>query len=288
MSFLETYDLLANSQHGFRANLSTETALMKVNEHIYDNIDKQKVSLVLLLDLSKAFDSVCHETLFLKCDKLNVDEFWFRDYLSDRTQSVKIGSVISSQRNVKFGVPQGSILGPILFLIYINDMSDVLKDYILVQYADDTQIIISGKISELEDLVKRAESALNNAKKYFQFNGLNVNENKTQAIFIGSRQYISRIPPDVKIFFGETPITPSKSIKNLGVYMDQFMLYDHHINFIIKKANGVLLFLNRIQDKFDRTSRMIVIQSLALSIINYCNKVWGMTTREQLERVQKI
>ena len=70
--------------------------------------------------------------------------------------------------------------------------------------------------------------------------------------------------------------------------MDQFMLYDHHINFIIKKANGVLLFLNRIQDNFDRTYRMIVIQSLALSIINYFHKVWGMTTREQLERVQKI
>ena len=69
--------------------------------------------------------------------------------------------------------------------------------------------------------------------------------------------------------------------------MDQFMLYDHHIDFILKKANGVLLFLNRIQDKFDKTSRTIVIQSLALSIINYCSKVWGMTTREQLERVQK-
>ena len=288
MSFLETYKLLANSQHGFRSNLSTETALLKVNEHIYNNIDKQKVSLLLLLDLSKAFDSVCHKTLVQKCNQLNIDEFWFNDYLSDRIQSVKIGSVISSPQSVKFGVPQGSILGPILFLIYINDMSEVLKEYFLVQYADDTQIIISGYVREIEELVNRAETALNNAKKYFQLNGLNVNENKTNAIFIGSRQYISRIPPDPKIIFGETAITPSQTIKNLGIIMDQYMLYDHHINYIVKKANGVLLFLNRIQERFDKTSRMIIVQSLALSIINYCSKVWGTTTREQLDRVQKV
>ena len=167
-------------------------------------------------------------------------------------------------------------------------MSEVLKEYFLVQYADDTQIIISGLVRQLEDLINRAEIALNSAKKYFQLNGLNVNENKTQAIFIGSRQYISRIPPYVRILFGETPIIPSESIKNLGIYMDRFMLYDHHINIITKKANGILLFLHRIQDSFDKTTRIMIVQSLALSIINYCSKIWGTTTREQLDRVQKI
>lgn len=288
MSFLENNKLLANSQHGFRAKLSTETALMKVNEHIYNNIDEQKVSLLLLLDLSKAFDSVCHKTLLKKCNQLNIDEFWFNDYLSDRVQSVKIGSVTSSPKRVKFGVPQGSILGPILFLIYINDMSKILHKYFLVQYADDSQIIISGNVHEIEDLVNRAEIALSEAKRYFQLNGLNVNENKTQGIFIGSRQLISRIPPDVRIFFGETPIIPAQTVKNLGVHMDQYMLYDHHINSIVKKANGILLFLNRIQDNFGKTSRVIIVQSLALSIINYCGKVWGTTTGEQLDRVQKV
>ena len=80
MSFLEENKLLANSQHGFRSNLSTETALMKINEHIYSNIDTQNISLLLLLDLSKAFDSVCHEILSLKCIKMHVDDFWFKDY----------------------------------------------------------------------------------------------------------------------------------------------------------------------------------------------------------------
>ena len=107
-------------------------------------------------------------------------------------------------------------------------------------------------------------------------------------MFIGSRQYISLIPPDLKIHFGNAAITPLKSVKNLGVYMDQYLLYDIHVNHISRKVNGILMFLNRIKDNFDQSARIIVVQSLVLSIINYCSKIWGMTTNQQIERVQRL
>lgn len=286
-SFLENNKLLAESQHGFRKGLSTETALLKVSEHIYSNIDKKRVSLLMLLDLSKAFDSVSHEILINKCNQLNVDGFWFEDYLRGRMQSVRIDSFVSSSRPINYGVPQGSILGPILFSIHINDMQKALKKYFLVQYADDAQIVISDTIENIGDLIKRAEAAFKDAKKYFQKNGLNVNEGKTQCVFIGSRQLISRIPPDIILHFGNASIIPLQSVKNLGVYMDPYMLFDVHVSHICRKVNGLLIYLNRVKESLDLTSRIIVVQSLVLSIINYCSKVWGMTTGEQLERVQK-
>ena len=107
-------------------------------------------------------------------------------------------------------------------------------------------------------------------------------------MFVGSRQLISLIPPDLTINFGNTTITPLKSVKNLGVYMDQYLLYDVHVNHISRKVNGILMFLNRIKDNFEKSARIIVVQSLVLSIINYCSKIWGLTTKQQIERVQKL
>ena len=186
MTFLEKNNLLARSQHGFRPHLSTETALLMVTNKIYENMEEKKISLLLLLDLSKAFDSVSHRILLNKCCKLNIDPFWFDDYLKNRLQSVRIGSILSSSREINFGVPQGSILGPLLFLIYVNDLTQYINDGLLVQYADDTQILLTGDINDLETIKRSAETILEKARRYFSFNGLLLNEKKTQCIFFGS------------------------------------------------------------------------------------------------------
>ena len=286
--FLESNKLLAENQHGFRPNLSTETALLTVTNKIYENIENKKISLLLLLDLSKAFDSVNHQILMEKCEKLNIDSFWFQNYLENRVQSVRIGTTLSSPQNINFGVPQGSILGPLLFLIYINDLPEYIRDCLLVTYADDTQILLTGEIDKINELLQKAKDVLICAKAYFNKNGLLLNEGKTQIIFFGSRQYISRIPNNANIRLGDVTLIPTQNVKNLGVHMDNFLTFNVHIDELQKKVTGTLLFINRVSDQFSFECRVMVVQSLVLSVLNYCLKVWGSVNKTQMGRVCKI
>ena len=288
MSHLETNGLLSNTQHGFQKHLSTETALLKVTNEIYKNIDDKKVSLLILCDLSKAFDSVNHEVLLQKCSKLAIDPFWFQDYLKDRIQSVRIGNEISDIAKVDYGVPQGSILGPILFLIYVNDMSQYVNADVLVQYADDAQFLLSDYIENLQELIERGEQTLSKLKKYFLECGLLLNAKKTQCIFIGTNQYINRIPENIKIRCDSEDITPSKCVKNLGLYMDRFMSFNLHIDELCKKVTGILMYINRIRDSLDEETRVRIVQALALSTMDYCLVIWGASSNTQLEKAQRL
>ena len=145
----------------------------------YENIEKNKMLILLLLDLSKAFDSVNHQILINKLTKANFDFFWFGSYISKCVQSVRIGSVLSSAINITFGVPQGSILGPLLFLICIKDLPQYIRNCLLAIYANDTQIMLTVDINDVEALIERAENILVMVTNYFNSNGLLLNENKT-------------------------------------------------------------------------------------------------------------
>ena len=288
VNFLEINQLLCEEQHGFRPKLSTETALLKITNKIYSNIENKRISLLLLLDLSKAFDSVHHYTLMAKLAKVNVDSFWFESYLTGRIQSVRMGSTFSSPLDVTFGVPQGSILGPLLFTIYINDLPQFIRDCLLVMYADDTQALLSGDIDKIPELLERAESILLSAKHYFNNNGLLLNENKTKCIIFGSNQYLSRIPEQTCINFNSVSLTISEKVKNLGVVMDSGMTFKFHIDELQRKVNGTLIYLNRVWQRFELESRIMVVQSLVLSVLNYCLSVWGSTNKTQMSRAKRL
>ena len=286
-NYLESSKLLSNCQHGFRCRLSTETALTTITDKIYENMDNKKISLLTLCDLSKAFDSVNHKTLLHKCSLLKIDEFWFTNYLQDRSMSVRLENDISKKNKVGYGVPQGSILGPILFGIYVNDLSSHINCF-LVQYADDTQFLHCNTVDKLDQLIKDTEETLVKCRQYFLRNGLLLNSSKTQCMFIGNHQLLSNIPLNTKLNFNGNSIQPSNRVKNLGVYMDRYMLYDVHINELNKKVMGSLMYISRISDKLDKQNIIIIIESLVLSVIFYCIKIWGTTNDKQISYVQKL
>ena len=288
MEHLENNKLLSNTQHGFRKGLSTETALMKLTDEIYKNIHNKKISLLILCDLLKAFDSVNHMKLLSTFKELYIDIFWFDNYLQDRVQAVRLGEVKSSFEKVEFGIPQGSVLGPVLFLIYINDMVKCINDCFLIQYADDSQVLLSDSVENLETLKERAELVLLKIKEYFLRKGLLMNASKTQCMFIGTSQYLNMIPNNIKIKCGNEEIISSNQVKNLGLYMDKHMTFNIHIDEISRKVSGILMYLNRIKDNFEDSTRVMIIQSLVLSVINYGIKLWGATNDLYLNKAQKL
>ena len=288
VNYLESNNLLSNSQHGFRPRLSTETALSTITDTIYNNMDNRKISLLTLCDLSKAFDSVNHNLLIKKCGKLGISSFWFNNYLSNRTQAVQLNNLTSDKEEVNFGVPQGSNSGPVLFTIYVNDLKDNLNDGTIIQYADDTQFLHSDSLNNLQLLINRTETSLREIQIYFLKNGLMLNPHKTQCIFIGNQQLISKIPSQTVIRLNETIINPSISVKNLGLHIDRYMLFDHHINEIHRKVMGILIYINRISSHIDKSSRIIAVQSLALNIIYYCIMIWGTTNNSLKIKMQRL
>lgn len=158
MAYLETNNTLSGCQFGFRHGRYTEMTLASVSETIVRGIDNRKLSLLCLLDLSKAFDCVPHRELLDKLSQLGITDSWFHSYLENRTQSVKIGRILSEPRSVSCGVPQGSILGPLLFLIDVNDIPRVIKQSSpgteVAVYADDTQAVRQCEPPRLQTMVQ--------------------------------------------------------------------------------------------------------------------------------------
>ncbi len=200
---------------------------------------------------------------------IGTDSIWFEEYLSHWTQSVRIGGNESPKLQISFGVPQGSILGPILFTIYVNHLQTNVNDCLLIQYADDTQSIHSEYVQTLPEVLRKPEETLERVKMYFNNNGLLLNTKKTQCMLIGSRTQLSKVPENTVVQAGDTYMELSDNVKNLGMYFDKHMLFENHITELCKKSFGILMYINRIKDLFSSETRAMVVQALVLSLINY-------------------
>ncbi|KAF2347502.1 Reverse transcriptase domain [Trinorchestia longiramus] len=185
-------NLLHQNQYAYRKHTSTQDALLNITDKIYSDIDNKNVTLLLLLDFSKAIDSVEHTRLLQKISVLGIATQWFQCYLANRFHAVRLENTISSPIQNDFGVPQGSILGPLLFSIFINDFPSMPSNTRISMYADDVQIAMTSAPAKLSQTKTNAEILLKHVKSWYDQNGLKLNASKTQCIIFGSKNTIKK------------------------------------------------------------------------------------------------
>ena len=232
-------DLLPNLQSAYRQNSSTETALIKVKNDVLPNMDEGHVTLLVLLDLSAAFDKVDHGVLLQRLQSLlglrgNVLS-WFQSYLTKRVQRISIDGTLSNIFNLECGVPQCSCLGPLLFTIYTSKLFEVLLSYLhsAHAYADDTQLYFSfspsDSLSEVDAAVAM-ENCIREVRAWMREDILWLNDGKTEFLLIGSRKQLAKLTIN-SIKFGNADIAPVSYARNLGACMVR-LLHEHVHSYI--------------------------------------------------------
>ena len=285
--YLNSSNILASNQYGFRSGLSTEDAVSDLVETIASKIDKKQKCLGIFLDLCKAFDTVSIPILISKLSGVGVrgtQNKLFKNYLTDRKIAVKIDSHSSIEEPISYGVPQGSVLGPSLFLIYINDLCKLrLPNSQIFSYADDTAVIVTG--GTWDEVGTRAEHSLRVIVNWLTSNYLTLNIGKT--LFIPFALSIRSMPPesfsirahvcspDNNALCNCQAISRSANVKYLGVQIDDKLNWHKQLESLVARVRKLIYTFKLLRDCADPDLLNMVYLTLCQSVIGYCIPVWG-------------
>ena len=279
--FFETHNLFPQNQHGFRPKRSTTTALIALQNCLMANKMAGKTTGMLLWDLSAAFDTLDHDIFLEKIKIYGFDEMsahWFTSFLANRYQKVKIGNAESEQERLHWGTPQGAILSPLIFTIYMADVELWMESADVFGYADDTTTLVSGVDEEV--LVEKLQNDSQNVLNFMNSNGLVANPDKTGLLFFRAR------PPYLKsvtLKVGEAMVTEAKEEKLLGVVIENDFKWTSHINNLQSSLNQRVALLRRLKQWLPRISLSQVAQGLIFSKIRYGLPIFGQVRLEETD-----
>ena len=290
-NFLVETDQLYQSQYGFRSGHSCQNAISELIGTILKNQEENKLTIGVFIDLSKAFDTLSHDILLRKLYKYGIRGTtlnWFESYLSNRSMRVKIQNNIgemeySTYYPLTYGTPQGSCLGPLLFLIFINDLHYSVTYGTSLLFADDTTILHSHK--NLRYLKWTVETDLSNLMDWFKANKLTLNLDKTVCILFNSKAKAIKLNLNI----GDYILQTSETVKFLGVWIDEKLAWTKHISLIMMKLKQNMHLL-RLSNKFlSKDTKKLIYYAHILSHINYGILVWGnMIRQDTFTKLQKI
>ena len=280
LSFFDTK--FSKFQCGFRKRFSTQHALLAMIEKWKKNVDNGHAFGAVLTDLSKAFDCLPHDLIIAKLKAYGLDEpslQLLQSYLSDRQQRTKIGNTYSSCKDVTHGVPQGSILGPLLFNIFLCDMFFILEDIDIASYADDTTPYASAQ--SLEELIIILEDISDKLFHWFTFNEMKANESKCHLL-------LSKNCASSKMKIDNIEIENSESEKLLGIQVDCHLNVNSHLNTLCKKASSKIHALARISPYLDLYKRKLLMNSFFNAQFGYCPLVWMFCSRSINNKINSL
>ena len=282
ISFLNKNHILSSSQYGFRTNHSTSQAINDILEKLTDSLDKGFSSIGVFIDLRKAFDTVDHKILISKLEHYGIRGHaltWLKSYLADRFQCVLFNAAKSGNKKITTGVPQGSILGPLLFLLFINDLCDISNIINFLLFADDTNLFGSDK--SMENLTNCFNRELKVLNSWFLANKMYLNIEKSNFMVFGH----NTLNTDIKLNINEHELKQVECSLFLGVKVDKALKFKEHISHIEKKVAKGIGVLYRLKDKLNERSLLILYNTLIYPYLNYCSDVWGQTANSNLQKL---
>ena len=299
VDYLDSNSILSSNQYGFRQEMGTADAIAEVTKTLTELVDKGEKCLAIFLDLSKAFDTVAHDILLKRLLAIGVKDNnlkWFESYISERTQLTSIADIFSDVKSLPYGVPQGSVLGPILFLIYINDLYSLTPSK-AISFADDTVIIFNS--SSWQQVFTKANNEMDIVKEWLDDSLLTLNIEKTKylAFSIDKRGQ----PPDANSITIHQcmrryqcncePLQKVLSLKYLGIVVDNKLRWADHIDLLSSRIRRLAYIFKDLRNILDPKTLKTTYYALCQSILSYGIIGWGgcaKTIMQQVEVAQKL
>ncbi len=295
-AYMADNNLFEPYQSAYRSDHSTETALLCVMDSLLVALDNRSHVFVSLLDCSAAFDLVVHDTLLKRMSaRLGVSGVaydWFKSYLSNRAQCVSISGHKSNSHPLDCGVPQGSVLGPILFTVYTLPLGDIIRAHSTGYhlYADDTQLFLTCNKplcpDSAQQTLKQLEACIAVIRQWMPQNGLKLNDSKTEYLLLHSKHLAKPTPTSINI--GDEAIPPSHSAKNLGVIFDDTLSLKPHVASICKAAFYQLRRISRIRRFITLPAAKTLVHSFVSSRLDYCNSVLSGLPNCDIQKLQCV
>lgn len=288
-SYLEDNFLFEPFQSAYREYHSVETALLKINNDLLKNLDNGKISALILTDLSAAFDTINHDLLLkrlqLRFGITNTALEWFKSYLTGRCQAVKIAG-LGDFRELKWGVPQGSILGPILFTLYTMPLSDIARKYGISHhfYADDAQLYLELRNATSEESL---QSCVSEFRNWMIVNQLKVNDDKTEILLVGSKYHLKK-RSSISFNVGNETVYSSKQVKNLGVIFDNSLTMCEFINSKCSACFYYIREIGKIRKFLTIEATKNIVQAYVTSRLDFCNSILYGVNKQYVKKLQFV